>query len=44
MTGKLLSYIAMCIDLNEIFLFLVLLPENITAGKKKFCLPHHVNT
>lgn len=29
-----LSYVAMCIDLNEIFLFLILLHENITAGKK----------
>lgn len=39
-----LSYVAMCIDLNEIFLFLILLHENITAGRIKFSLLHHVNT
>lgn len=39
-----LSYVAMCTDLNEIFLFLILLHENITAGRIKFSLLHHVNT
>lgn len=39
-----LSYVAMCTDLNEIFLFLILLHENIPAGKIKFSLLHHVNT
>lgn len=34
MTGN-LSYVAMCIDLNEMFLFLILLRENLTAGRKK---------